>query len=344
MNEVADRPEDLTQEWLSVALGKAVSGVRVEAIGTGQTAATFRLTLDADTLPPTLVAKLGAGDPAVRKAVHNGYRCEVGFYAELADTVEVRTPKCWYAAISDDGTMFTLILDDLAPLTPGVQIEGCTVAQASDAVRNLAGLHAARWNDETLFDLRFLRRPVPESAQFLGTYAQRATEQFVERYGPELDASDIETLRAAAAAIEPWLLRNTSPYTVLHGDYRLDNLLFPPEGDGVVVVDWQTLTVGLPARDLAYLLGTSLHTAERRAFEGELVAAYHAQLVARGVRDYELGRCFDDYRAGQLQGPLITTIGSANAASRDAAADGMFLAMAQRSCAAVRDLNTLEMR
>ncbi len=41
----------------------------------------------------------------------------------------------------------------------------------------------------------------------------------------------------------------------MHGDYRLDNMLFDPDRTRVTVVDWQTLGSGLPARDLAYFTG-----------------------------------------------------------------------------------------
>ena len=47
-------------------------------------------------------------------------------------------------------------------------------------------------------------------------------------------------------------------FALMHGDYRLDNLLFDPDRTHVTVVDWQTLGAGLPARDLAYFTGTSL--------------------------------------------------------------------------------------
>ena len=73
-----------------------------------------------------------------------------------------------------------------------------------------------------------------------------------------------------------------------------------------------------------------------------LVATYHRDLVARGVEGYDLERCWEDYRAGQLQGPLITVLGAVYAtAERSASADEMFLAMASRSCAAIRELGTL---
>ena len=63
------------------------------------------------------------------------------------DRVQIRTPRCWHAEISDDNCSFVLLLDDLAPARPGVQVDGCSVDQAADAVRNLAGLHAPVWND-----------------------------------------------------------------------------------------------------------------------------------------------------------------------------------------------------
>jgi hypothetical protein len=50
-----------------------------------------------------------------------------------------------------------------------------------------------------------------------------------------------------------------------------------------------------------------------------------------------------DYRLGQLQAPMITTIRCMYATvERTEEADRMFLAMARRSCAAIRDLDALD--
>lgn len=343
MTLIVDGPEGLTANWLSAALGHDVRDVRVEAIGTGQTGATYRLTLDAADLPPTLIAKTAAGDSRARHRVRDGYRREVGFYADLVSTVDVNAPRCWYHAVADDGYNFTLLLDDLAPRVPGVQAKGCSIAQAEDAVRNLAALHAPRWNDETLYDLPFVRRPSDEGAAMLAGIVASATDPFVDRYEDELDPIDAATLREAATHMEEWQKTRPSPFAVVHGDYRLDNLLFHPDGGDVVAVDWQTLVVGAPTWDLAYFVGNSLRTPDRREAESDLVALYHAELRARGVQGYDLARCFDDYRIGQLQGPMITTIGCAYAAApRTPESDAMFLAMARRSCAAMRDLGTLD--
>ena len=66
--------------------------------------------------------------------------------------------------------------------------------------------------------------------------------------------------------------------------------------DGVTVVDWQTIQQGAAASDVAYLLGASLTTADRRAHEDELLADYHAELCAAGVSDRPLEVLREDYR------------------------------------------------
>jgi aminoglycoside phosphotransferase (APT) family kinase protein len=43
--------------------------------------------------------------------------------------------------------------------------------------------------------------------------------------------------------------------TLVHGDFRIDNLLFAPEGPEVrAVVDWELSTLGHPFADLAAVI------------------------------------------------------------------------------------------
>jgi hypothetical protein len=52
-------------------------------------------------------------------------------------------------------------------------------------------------------------------------------------------------------------------------------------------------------------------------------------------------QCDVEVRLGLLQAPMITMIGAAYAtAARSSSADGMFLAMATRAAAALRDLDS----
>ena len=227
MNPVAESVEDLTDEWVSWALDTPVQVVQVTGIGTGQTGASFRLELHTGDGPRTLVAKIACGDHDARARVAGGYRSEVGFYTKLLDALEVGTPRCSYGAISEDATSFTLLLEDLAPRRPGVQAEGCSVAQARDALTNLAVLHSGCWNDESIFELDFLDRPSERGARFLGKLTWSTTQDFVDRYREELGVEDAATMVAAARVVTEWQMARPSPFCVIHGDYRLDNLMFP---------------------------------------------------------------------------------------------------------------------
>ncbi len=339
-----DRVEDLTPAWLSEALGSEVTDVTAEAIGVGQMGASYRLHLTGPREPATIVAKLAAGEPARRALVREAYRKEVGFYTLLADTVAVRTPGCRYGATAADATVFTLLLDDLAPAEVGDQLAGCTPAEAAAAVVNLAGLHGPRWCDPALTSIEWLPMVDAAGSERLGEIMAVAVETFADRYDGRLEPDDADVLREVAAAMPAWIVARPERFALTHGDYRLDNLLFGP--DGVSAVDWQTVTVAPPGRDLAYFIATSLEPDVRVPHEVELVDAYHEALAAHGVDPdrYDRATCEDDYRLGMLQGPLVTVLGCVYAmAEPTPRADAMFLAMCRRSCAAIRDLGPLDL-
>ncbi|MFV8817897.1 phosphotransferase [Haliea sp. E17] len=344
MNKALDI-EQIDAGCLSDILGYEVASCSSAKVGTGQTGASYRLTLEAPQGPKTLLAKVAAGDLEARARVKGGYAAEVGFYAHLVDRVAVNTPACYYAAISDDRLHFTLLLEDLAPRRPGVQAAGCTTQQAAGALRNLAGLHAPLWNNPELYEQTFLLGTSGQrSAASVAGIAVAAVVEFEERYAAQLGPENLATVRAAVPQLEAWLGAEQQPFTVLHGDYRLDNLMFGESPDDVVALDWQTAAVGSPTRDLAYFIGTCLEESQRRDAEGQLVRLYHDELRARGIDDYPFERCFADYRRDMLQATMITVIGAIYATGeRSADSDAMFLAMATRSCAAIRDLGTLEL-
>ena len=344
-----DDPRSITPAWITQVLGRtgqdvSVTGLRFESMGTGQMGRSYRFYLDHQgAAPRTMVVKLAGGELGDREKVKFGFEKEIGFYRQFAQIVNMEIPRCWHHAISKDHRIFTLVLDDLAPA--GVQVDGCTLSQGADAVRNLASLHGPTWNDASLFKHASWLMPLDTSSSaFLGDLLIGTTEDFIRRFSEQLSTVDVDTLRGSALRTGAWGTLRPSPYSLIHGDYRLDNLLFDPNGGRVFAVDWQTLSIGPPARDLAYVMATSLRVEDRRARERELVNEYHDSLAKLGVIDLDLAQCFDDYRLGMLQGPMITVFGCMYAsASRSRLADDMFLVMARRSCSAVRDLDSLQM-
>lgn len=340
----------LDPAWLSFALGGDVGEVRWTPIGTGQIGACYRGELTGpgvrpgSSVPATIVAKLPTPDAALRPMLAGTYRTEVSFYRELADRVTARVPVCHYAAISDDASEFVLLLEDLSPGVQGDQLAGCTAPEAADCVRNLAGLHGPLWCDEKLLGTEWLYRSAgQDDADSMTEVMVGATEIFIERFTGRLSAEDQVTLRTAAELMGRWIIARDERFAPIHGDYRLDNLILGASGPaGVAAVDWQTLTIGLPARDLAYCLGTGLKVPDRRAAEHELVAAYHRELTGHGVTGHSFDECWDDYRFAFLQGPLITVLGCAYGTPTERG-DQMFLEMTERCCAAIRDHGSLDM-
>ncbi|WP_157108529.1 phosphotransferase family protein [Aldersonia kunmingensis] len=353
MAEIPRFPSDVTSAWLAGVLSRAgepvdVLGVDVVPVGTGQTGATYRISVtyahNPANLPDRFVIKLPSGDDTVRDRVAIGYRSECAFYASVADRVAVPAPECFHCEISDDAFNYALLLADQSPAVQGDQIAGCGIAESVLAVRALAGLHGPTWCDESWLGFDGLAFALTDEAakRGLGEVAKMSADLTLDRLGDKLDAADRETLLAGLGSVGDWLMGEPDRFALLHGDYRLDNLLFAPDRSAVSVVDWQTLGVGLPTRDLAYFVGTGLDPELRANVEGQLVDEYHAALAAHGVSGYDRETCWQDYRYGMIQALLIPAIGCAFAVNTERG-DDMFVAMLRRACRAMRELGTLDL-
>ncbi|KAA0092301.1 aminoglycoside phosphotransferase family protein [Mycolicibacterium sp. P1-18] len=341
-------PADVTPQWVETVLGTEVRSTDVTPIGTGQTGATYRLAVryaaEDSQLPDTFAVKLSSQDDAVRDRVALGYRSEHAFYTDVADVVRVPIPRHFHCEISDDGGDFVLLLADMAPAVQGDQIAGCTADEAELAVRALAGLHGPTWCDPRWpeFQGLVMSTATEDAMKGLGDVAVMAAQMTLDRLGSRMTAEDRDLITESMSAVTPWLTADRDRFALMHGDYRLDNLLFTPDRSHVTVVDWQTLGVGLPARDLAYFTGTSLMPETRSALDRNLVAAYFAELSEYGMADYDFDTCWRDYRVGMLQVPFLSVLGCAFSVATDRG-DDMMLVMMQRGCQAIRELGSLDL-
>jgi len=241
--------DELDPPWLERALGSgAIDSLQVEAIGTGQMSESHRVSIayaDPERAgPATIVLKIAAGDPTSRSTgVGLGiYEREVRFYREIAPRLGGPLASCALALYDEREGFFTLLLEDVAPARQGDQIAGCSVAEAGLAMRGLARLHGPLLEDRALAQSGWLNRAAPVNQALVS----QLLPGFLERYGERVSAEHRALCERFVARLDAWLEERRPPEGLVHGDYRLDNLLFG-EGDSarpLTVVDWQTVGWG----------------------------------------------------------------------------------------------------
>jgi aminoglycoside phosphotransferase (APT) family kinase protein len=140
----------------------------------------------------------------------------------------------------------------------------------------LAGIHSFDWRTRGLADFGkpdgYLARQVP---RWLGQLARYKTRPL-----PEVDE--------AGRWLEAHVPEMQSP-TVIHGDYKLDNVMFAPRlpVELVAVVDWEQSTIGDPLVDLGWVIGLWIEPGERPSLAGaspfplDADVPRRAELVAR---------------------------------------------------------------
>jgi hypothetical protein len=335
---------DVTPEWLTDALtqaGVVKAGTKVERyssepIGTGQMADTTRFTITysggADNAgPATVVGKFASADDQSRGTglALRAYEVEVRFYREVADRVDARLPATYVAEIEPETGWFTLLLEDIVGGTQGDQMAACSPEVAAGVLEEMAGLHAPCWEAPELAALDWLNRGSPEGDELLVMMVQTLLPGFLERYADTMAPAHQEVCRFLAAHMPAYVSLRAGPRTASHGDFRLDNLLFQSGDPRPVVLDWQTLVWGSAAADVAYFIGGSVSTEDRRVHEPDLVVHYHDALHRRGVEDYSLEQLRADIRRETFAG-LIMAIVASMVVQRTERGDLMFLTTATR--------------
>ena len=345
--DVVRTPEDLTGEWLQGALGTGpVEAFTIERIGTGQMSESRRITIaytdGPDSGPSSVVMKTASSDENSRAAgVGLGvYEREVRFYRELAARLGGPLPECHVAVIDPKEGWFTLLLEDVWPASQGDQLSGCSLEQARLAVHELARLHAPVFADSQLGATPWLNQENVLGQALL----TQLLPVFLERYGDRVAPEHQEVCRRFIASLDGWVADRRPPLGLVHGDYRLDNMLF---GDAdaprrFVTVDWQTVGWGPVMTDLSYFLGSSLTVEDRREHSQELVREYYDALHAHGVRGFGWEECWHGYRRESFLG-ILMTVGPAVLVERTERGDDMFMVSVARYAQQVLDLDALEL-
>lgn len=335
--------DDVTKEWLTAVLKTPVQSFTSARIGTGQVSWTYRLALNtsASDGPSSVILKVASSNPDSRQAgLSLGiYEKEVCFYQDIEPVLAKlgSLATCYHASWDSSNGTFALLFRD-ANAETGNDIIGATVDQARLAVTELGRIHGDVLRNEQLLKVEWLGRKSQVNQGLMEAFFAG----FVERYQERLRPEHLDVCRQFVGSFDALQERQKAQNDrigLVHGDYRLDNLLFGREGQ-LTVVDWQTVFAGPVMADFAYFVGGSLKVKDRRTHLKELLELYITGLgegtgmtpglVTRGLKE-------------QTFFGIVMCIASPMLVERTERGDEMFMVMMERHCTAVLDLGALEL-
>jgi aminoglycoside phosphotransferase (APT) family kinase protein len=175
----------------------------------------------------------------------------------------------------------------------------------------------------------------------------------VSRWARQYEASKVEENPAMDNLVK-WLEGNlpaTDEESIVHGDYRIGNLIFhPTESRVVAVLDWELATLGHPLSDLGYCC-ISWHSPPGEALglsgtnyrelgipdEAGFLAAYKAH-GGRPLEHWDFFLIFSLFRSAAIRAGVYRRALDGNAAdARGREIGGAYRALAETGWALVRD-------
>ncbi|MDA1206986.1 MAG: phosphotransferase [Proteobacteria bacterium] len=260
------------------------------------------------------------------------YEKEIRFYRDLQPLLKIATPRHFYSALNafDEPhavlrrlnwlnrlplagvaiaavvltaviaffpRRYVLLIENLSHFRMGDQLNGCSDDDIRRVLETMAELHGQFWNSESLTDLPWIV-PVEQTAKLAQLTYMQAVERYKAAYKAQLSARHVALLDwLKVHGLELTEIQGTCSRTLLHGDFRLDNLCFDDTNNRVIVIDWQTMTIGSAGLDLAYFLSAALPLDATEEDINQHLKTYRHGLEARGVRvsqarlrwQYEIG-------------------------------------------------------
>ena len=291
-----------------------------------------------DDLPTSVIVKVPSKLPLNRSLGEGLqlYEREVIAYEKLSSNMGLPMPNVLYSAMDDDPTpwldsvinflfsrlplggvswltvkflelasknprlrRYVLVLEDISDARPPSQVEGGSLDDALISLATLAKFHAHHWmNEESIAvsDRIWALNRLPKVSQ--ASYA-RNREEFLGRFGELVGDEKMRVIDDTQDRLEDLLAPLAQdPWTLLHGDYRLDNIMFRPNGE-IVVIDYQLLSKGRPGWDVAYFITTAL-SADYKSEEETMLKHYHETLLRAGITNYSFEELVDDVELTKL--------------------------------------------
>jgi hypothetical protein len=189
----------------------------------------------------------------------NSYDVEMHWYRDWSERCDkdCRVAHCF--AASSDEHEHVIVLEDLDAAGYPVRKTDIELKEVKTCLTWLANFHA-----------RFLNQK-PEGLWPIGSYWHLATRP------DELTAMADGPLKQAANLIDERLNQGKFQ-TIVHGDAKVANFCFSPDGSAVAAVDFQYVGGGCGMKDVAYFLGSCLNEAQCERWQTPLLDFYFTQL------------------------------------------------------------------
>lgn len=308
----------------------------------------FRVTLtysEGATGPATVIVKLPMDDPAQRGVADMllFFQRECTFYAERADTAPYNTATIYGSAQDTETSDFVLVMEDLGRLKQIDQVVGASVEQMDSAVTAIAKQHAQYWQHDELQALTnpFMRIDSDLCHAALPAVFAGAWEN-AKVHGAQVLNDDVIAFGDRYGEHIPYMLSPLAePATLVHGDFRGDNMMLDDHG-ALSVIDFQITGVGAGIYDIGYFMAQSVDSELRKANDERIVRLYCDTLIAEGVEaDFE-----STLAAYQMSFAFFTIYAVTSFQAGDAF-DGrqheLMLGMLGRSVAAIGDNDSLSL-
>jgi hypothetical protein len=350
-------PAGITPEWLTQVLrasGAIPPGVGVTAVrqsqvgaGTGMMSELSRLHLTWSTatsgLPVSLIAKYSSTNATNRQVAmdFHVYEREVRYYAEVDVRTTARTPHIYLCEMQ--GEHFVILMEDLAEYRTGSQAAGGTLLDSQRVVDELASLHAPFWGN--VDDLDWVPHVANSyHAANMSTFARVGWDHMLHVFGdyvPNPVRQRRDDLLDAIPALQARM--DSPPITFVHGDMRLENLMFGtrPGHHPIVTLDWQGPLLSRGVFDLALFLGHNTLTDVRRANERGLLQRYVDRLASLGVV-YAFDAAWEHYLDALLFQWVYAIVVSGTLDSSDPRTVAWMSQMIARQAAATEDHSLLD--
>ncbi len=245
---------DITTQWLSDLLSLPTTDLIFNKVGGGYMSEVYRLHLRPG--DHSFIIKTNSSVDSTRELANlfRSYEKEHQFYAELAATISIPSPTCYYNYYDETG-QFLLVLEDIGTQTRTHLYD----SEIMIAAQCLADLHATQVKGHIPKLSEGMRAAAIglEKANLEGLYQDRV-EELLKHYVK----NSVEFLPRFLA----------QPQVLSHMDFRLENLSFNKEE--VTVFDWGEFSTAPRGFDLAYFAVTSMTIEQRRAIEDSFLETY----------------------------------------------------------------------